>query len=208
MIGRLKGVLVDTEPGRVIIDCGGVGYEVLVSAHTQALLSELGTEVTLRVYTHAQETRIALYGFATPIERQLFDHLIAVASIGPTAAIGILSGGAPPVEIAQMIASGDHAKLTKLRGVGKRTAERLVVELKEKCELLIASIGAGALVATTPPRAATPSDRPPVLDEVAAALCGLGWRPAEAESAVATMQPAPDQTLEQLLRLALRSMPR
>lgn len=206
MIGRLSGTVVDLDPGRVIVDCGGVGYEVLVSAHTQAALPALGGEVTLRIYTHAQETRIALYGFSGALERRLFDLLIGVASVGPTLATGILSGGAPPAEIAQLIAAGDHARLTKLRGVGKRTAERLVVELREKCELLLASLGAGAM-AGAPPAARAPQ-RPAIVDEVVAALCGLGWRPSEAESAVASLRPVPDLPVEQLIRLALRSMPR
>ncbi|MBL8627018.1 MAG: Holliday junction branch migration protein RuvA [Myxococcales bacterium] len=209
MIGQLRGTLAARlANNHVIVDCGGVGYEVACSGYTLAALPELDQPVTLRVFTHAQENKIALYGFATAAERELFDHLITVKNVGPSTAMAILSGGAEPRTIAELIAKEDTAGLTKIKGVGKKTAELLVVELREKCELLLLSWNAAGV-----PRAAgLPSGarkaRHPMLDEVAAALVGLGWKPIEAEQAVAELVVGPGITLETLVRAALRNMPR
>lgn len=209
MIGRLRGTLVEQEDGEVIVDCGGVGYEVTVSTHTRVSLPPVGETVTLRIFTHALENKIALYGFASAFERHLFDLLITVKKVGPSSAMGILSAGAGPQEIASMIASQQITQLTKLRGIGKKTAEMLVVELREKCELLLASwaaAGQGRVV----PAVVAPSKpaRPPILEEVAGALLQLGWRPAEVDKVLSELSLDGDATLESLLRQALRSMPR
>jgi Holliday junction DNA helicase RuvA len=140
MIGQLRGTLAARLPNNhVIVDCGGVGYEVACSGYTLAALPEVDAPVTLRVFTHAQENKIALYGFFTTAERELFDYLITVKNVGPSTAMAILSGGAEPRAIAELIAKEDTAGLTKIKGVGKKTAELLVVELREKCELLLLS---------------------------------------------------------------------
>ena len=211
MIGRLRGTLVELSGDGVIVDCGGVGYEVAISAHTLASLPAVGEPVTLRVYTHAQENKIALFGFGSTEERAIFDLLISVSSVGPVSAMGILSGGRDPFEIARMLAGADVKALTGIKGVGKKTAERLVVELRERCELLLA--GWGARGADRPKAAAAPaplrpSGRSPILDEVAAALVQLGWKAHEVEAAVAGLEAEEGATLEALLRQALRSMPR
>src|SRR5262249_62161927 len=144
-----------------VVDCGGVGYEVKVSAMTLAALPEVGAEVGLRVFTHAQENRIALYGFATAEERQLFDLLITVKNVGPATAIGILSGAAAPQALARLVAAGDLAGLTRIKGVGKKTADLIVVVLREKCEWLLATWGAAGAPALPPPRAGgRPARRP------------------------------------------------
>ena len=138
MIGQLRGTLAARlANNHVIVDCGGVGYEVACSGYTLAALPELEQPVTLRVFTHAQENKIALYGFATAPERELFDHLITVKNVGPSTAMAILSGGAEPRMIAELIAKEDTAGLTKIKGVGKKTAELLVVELREKSRNLV-----------------------------------------------------------------------
>jgi len=210
VIGRLRGQLVGREGTHVIVDCGGVGYEVVCSGHTLGALPPLDELVTLLVFTHAQENKVALYGFLTEAERRLFDHLITVKNVGPSTAIGILSGGADPRGIAELIAREDTAGLTRIKGVGKKTAEMLVVELREKCELLLLSwTASGEPRPVGLPAAARKAPvRHPMLDEVLAALVGMGWKPAQAEAAVADLAVSPEITLETLLRQALRAMPR
>ncbi len=215
MIGRLRGELVEQNDTRILVECAGVGYEVAVSTHTLISLPGVGEEVTLRVYTHMLESKITLYGFGSQLERDLFDLLITVKKVGPASAVGILSGGAGPADIARLIAEEQITMLTKLRGVGKKTAEMLVVELREKClELLARQSSAGATARAIPARIApqATSNRPAILDDVAAALIQLGWRPAEADKAVGDLEgdldSRADTSLESLLRVALRSMPR
>jgi holliday junction DNA helicase RuvA len=212
VIGRLRGRLVELQGDAVIVDCGGVGYEVGISGYTLMSLPAVGEEVTLRVYTHAQENKIALFGFASVEERAIFDLLISVSSVGPVSAMGILSGGRDPFEIARLLAGGDVKALTTIKGVGKKTAERLVVELRDRCELLLAGWGArGADRAAGQPRipeVLRPSGRSPILDEVAAALVQLGWKAHEVEAALAQLEVEQNATLEELLRQALRAMPR
>jgi len=197
---------------QVVVDCRGVGYEVTCSAYTLAALPADGEPVTLKVYTQMRETAIQLYGFAEHTERRLFDLLITVKNVGPSTAIAILSG-ASPRDIAGLIARQDVAGLTRIKGIGKKTAELLVVELHDKCELELMTWSAdGTPRAVTLPSGAkkSTSNRHPLLDEVAAALVGMGWRPIEADAAVrdlgVTGEPPP--TIEVLLRQALRSMPR
>ncbi|MBP8805408.1 MAG: Holliday junction branch migration protein RuvA [Kofleriaceae bacterium] len=209
MIGQLRGTLAARLPNNhVIVDCGGVGYEVACSGYTLAALPEVDAPVTLRVFTHAQENKIALYGFFTTAERELFDYLITVKNVGPSTAMAILSGGAEPRAIAELIAKEDTAGLTKIKGVGKKTAELLVVELREKCELLLLSWNAAGGPRPVAAVAGARRGRHPMLDEVAAALVGLGWKPLEAEAAVGELAVGPGITLEMLVRAALRNMPR
>lgn len=213
MIGRLRGVLVARAGAHVIIDCGGVGYEVTCSGYTLGGLPALEEDVTLRVFTHAQENKIALYGFLTGAERELFDLLITVKNVGPSSAMGILSGGHEPRGIAELIAREDAAGLTRIKGVGKKTAELIIVELREKCDLLLLSWNASGepramTSSTTTATATTRKVRHPMLDEVLGALVGMGWKAIEAEAAVAELTVGPGITLETLLRQALRAMPR
>lgn len=208
MIARLDGVLIERDPPHIVVDCGGVGYDVICSNYTLAGLPSDGERVTLRVFTHATENKLALFGFIDVQERALFDLLITVKNVGPTTAIAILSGSSPR-DIAALIAAEDVAGLTKIKGVGKKTAELLVVELHEKCaELALSWDASGGLrpVAMAAPRGKV--KRHPMLEEVSLALVGMGMRPAEAEQVVGNLAVPPDATTEQLLRQALRSMPR
>ncbi|MEZ4369071.1 MAG: Holliday junction branch migration protein RuvA [Kofleriaceae bacterium] len=215
MIARLRGTLVERDAAEVVVDVGGVGYEVTCSTQTLAGLPAIGEVVTLRVFTHATENKIKLFGFGDAAERALFDLLITVKNVGPSTAIAILSGGATVRELAELIARQDARTLTKIKGVGKRTADLLVVELHERCEALLLTWNVDGAVTLV---ARAPTGRPPrhpLLDEVAAAMVGMGWRPVEAEQAVAALieaegggEIAADATLESLLRSALRSMPR
>jgi holliday junction DNA helicase RuvA len=212
VIARLEGMLV-RDGEHVIVDCGGVGYEVTCSAFTLAALPASGERVALRVFTQVRETEIALFGFLDQQERALFDLLITVKNVGPSTAITILSGSTPR-DIATLIAREDVAGLTRIKGIGKKTAELLVVELHEKCEMMLLSWSAegGVRPVAIPAgaaRAKTGSHlRHPLLGEVMAALVNMGWRPAEAEQAVSDLPVGDDASIETLLRQALRSMPR
>jgi Holliday junction DNA helicase RuvA len=211
MIARLRGTLVERGADFVVVECAGVGYEVSVSLGTLAALPEPGTEVTLRVFTHAQENKIALYGFATAQERELFDHLITVKNVGPTTAVGILSGAPSAVGLVAAIAAGDAAALTRIKGVGKKTADLLVVELREKCEWLLATWRAAGTAdggAAGPVPSGSRPRRSPMLEDVTMALVGLGWRAAEVDKVVGKLEIAPGASVESLLRDALRAMPR
>jgi Holliday junction DNA helicase RuvA len=207
MIAQLAGTLALREGTEVVIDCGGVGYEVTCSAYTLGQLPGLGERVVLRVFTQAQENKIALYGFIDAAERSLFDLLITVKNVGPSTASAILSGSSPR-DLADLIARGDVAGLTRIRGVGKKTAELLVVELRDKCEMLLLSWNAEGVVRPVAAPAGGPRRHDPLRAEVISALVGMGWRASEAEAALAEIPAAPGDTLEGLLRQALRSMPR
>ena len=217
MIGHLRGTYFDRTAGTVIVDCGGVGYEVEMSATSLSQLGPMGEPISLRIYSHFQKNdgSLTLYGFLTAEERQLFDLLITVKNVGPASAIKILSAGPAPAELAELISAGRTTTLKGLRGVGKKTAELLVVELREKCEQLLLSwgkspgkIAAGEGVVHTSASGGPTRVLPPVLADVASALGQLGWRPAEVDKAVDQLAPEPDATFEGLLRQALRSMPR
>lgn len=210
MIARLEGVLM-SDGEHVIVDCNGVGYELTCSAYTIAALPAHGERVTLRVYTQMRETAIALFGFIDAHERDLFDLLITVKNVGPSTAIAMLSG-AGPRDIAALIAREDVPGLTKIKGIGKKTAELLVVELREKCELMVmtwnAAGGIRPVAAVAGSVRAAKAGRHPLLGEVMTALVNMGWRPAEAEAVVAELPVEEGSTIEVLLRQALRSMPR
>ncbi|MCX5747438.1 MAG: Holliday junction branch migration protein RuvA [Proteobacteria bacterium] len=215
MISRLAGTLIEREATRVVVDCGGVGYDVVCSQYTMAALPADGERVVLHVFTQASENKIGLIGFADRAERALFDLLITVKNVGPSTAVAILSGSSPR-DIATLIAREDVAGLTRIKGVGKKTAELLVVELHEKCELLVlgwnadGSLRGTAALASSAIKPVKKSGRHAMLDSVASALVGMGWRPAEADAAIAEITPEQleDASIETLLRQALRSMPR
>jgi Holliday junction DNA helicase RuvA len=210
VIARLEGTLIERMPPHIVVDCGGVGYDVICSSYTLAGLPADGERVTLRVFTQANENKLALYGFIDHQERTLFDLLITVKNVGPSTAIAILSGSSPR-DIATLVANEDLRGLTAIKGVGKKTAELIIVELHEKCaETLLAWDATGGLRPVARPAGSIRSNpkRHPMVDEVMAALVGMGWRPVEAEQAVVDLPVPPEATMEQLLRQALRSMPR
>jgi Holliday junction DNA helicase RuvA len=212
VIARLEGTLL-RDGEHVIVDCGGVGYEVTCSGFTLAALPASGERVVLRVFTQVRETEIALFGFIDQQERALFDLLITVKNVGPSTAITILSGSTPR-DIAALIAREDVAGLTRIKGIGKKTAELLVVELHDMCELLSLSWNADGGVRPVATAEGAARARPathhrhPLLGEVMAALVSMGWRPAEAEQAISDLPVGDDASIETLLRQALRSMPR
>jgi Holliday junction DNA helicase RuvA len=133
MIARLRGKLIEKEPARVVVDVNGVGYEVFVPLTTFTSMPEHGAEVSVDIYTHVREDVIALYGFSSRQERRVFERLISISGIGPRLAVTILSGGS--VEgLVGAIRRGDLARLTAIPGVGKKTAERIVIELRDKLQ--------------------------------------------------------------------------
>ena len=199
MIARLEGTLI-RDGEHVIVDCNGVGYELTCSAYTIAALPASGERVTLRVYTQMRETAIALFGFIDAQERDLFDLLITVKNVGPSTAIAMLSG-ANPRDIASLIAREDVPGLTKIKGIGKKTSELLVLTWNAAGGIRPVATASGSVRTSK-------AGRHPLLGEVMTALVNMGWRPVEAEAVVAELAVEEGATIEVLLRQALRSMPR
>jgi Holliday junction DNA helicase RuvA len=195
MIARLHGTLLEKTPSRLVVDVGGVGYDVLVPLSTFYGLGDPGTAVTLRVHTHVREDIIALFGFATGLEQDLFERLIAISGIGPKLALSVLSG-IDSAELVRAIRAQDVARLTRIPGVGKKTAERIGLELKDRL-----------------PQAAAGPEVPAAADDrradLLSALTNLGYKGAVAERAVdAAVQKWPEAPFETLLREILRQMVR
>jgi holliday junction DNA helicase RuvA len=173
MIAHLRGKLLAKHPNQVVVETGGVGYELNISVPTFSELPANGAEVSLHVHTHVREDVIALYGFFRPTEKQLFEKLMTVSGIGAKLAITILSGMAAD-EMAAAIRGNDVARLTKIPGIGKKTAERMVLELHDKLP---------AVSGTAPTAAPTMSA---VEEDVLSALVNLGYQRSAAEKALAS----------------------
>jgi Holliday junction DNA helicase RuvA len=173
MIALLRGVLVEKHPNQAIIDTGGVGYDVTIPVSTFTHLPDPGAEVRLRIYTHVREDALSLYGFLTQDEKALFEKLIGVSGIGPTLAVKVLSGVAA-ADLVNAIRRGEVEKLVRIPGVGKKTAERMVLELRDK------------LPAVTGEEPAAPAEAAfaPVDQDVLSALLNLGCARPQAEAAV------------------------
>jgi holliday junction DNA helicase RuvA len=198
MIALLRGTLVDKNPNRLIVDAGGVGYDVQVPLSTFYVLGELGTAVTLRIHTHVREDAIALFGFATPLELTLFERLIAINGIGPKLALAVLSG-IEPADFIKAIRGQDVARLTAIPGIGKKTAERIGLELKDRLPAALASTGpegAGA---------ARPEDQ--LRADLLSALVNLGYQRPLAERAIDTvLQRSNGAGFEAALREVLKGL--
>lgn len=169
MIAHLRGRLISKHPNQVIVEAAGVGYDVNISVPTFSDLPAAGSEVALHIHTHVREDALALYGFLRIEEKQLFERLIQVSGIGPRLAITILSGIAT-ADMVAAIRGNDLGRLTRIPGVGKKTAERMVVELRDKLE----GFGTAPAVPT----------RTPVEEDVLSALLNLGYQRAAAERAI------------------------
>jgi Holliday junction DNA helicase RuvA len=198
MIAFLRGRILDKQPNRVIVDVQGVGYEVHVPLSTYYDLGDEGADAALRVYTHVREEALQLYGFLTPLELQLFEQLIGVSGIGPKLAIAVLSG----IETGELVAAiqrSDVARLTRIPGIGRKTAERIVLELKDRLAQLVvpAAAGAFAMVPT--------GDR--LRDDLLSALQNLGYHRPLAEKAVdSVLTSSTDQSFEGALKSVLREL--
>lgn len=195
MIGYLEGTLKTLDATQALVVAGGVGYEVHISLATYYRI-EGKRDVSLLVYTHVREDALMLYGFATTDEKQAFEKLISISGIGPTLAQKILSGIDPP-DLADAIARNDTRKLSSIPGVGKKTSERICLELRDKLTLA---------VATTP----TAPTRSSIDDDVQSALVNLGYRPKDAEIALtkARQDLGTDAEFSTVLKAALRQLTR
>ena len=199
MIAFLRGRVLDKQPNRIIVDVQGVGYELHVPLSTYYDVGDEGAEVSVRVYTHVREDALQLFGFLTELERQLFERLIAINGIGPKLAIAVLSG-LDPRELVVAVQRGDVARLVSIPGVGKKTAERIVLELRDRLQQLAVPV-----VASSP--ATTAADRLRI--DLVSALQNLGYHRPQAEKAVeATLASSPDAAFEDVLRQVLRELMR
>jgi Holliday junction DNA helicase RuvA len=201
MIAHLSGTLLAKHANTVILDVGGVGYEVTIPLSTFYDLEDAGANVALRIYTHVREDALQLFGFKTARERELFMRLISVSGIGPKLGITMLSGMSAD-EIIASIRTNNLARLTSIPGVGRKTAERLVIELRDK----IAALSSPALEEEFGAKVgASPSTEDAVRDDALSALLNLEYPKASAEKAItAAMQEGGDLSVEIILRRALR----
>jgi len=191
MIAHLRGTLLAKHPNQAVVETGGIGYDVTISVPTFSDLPGLGSNVALHIHTHVREDVIALYGFLRPEEKQLFEKLITVSGIGPKLAITILSGMAAD-DMVKAIRGNDVVRLTRIPGIGKKTAERMVLELRDK----LPPVGADALTAIATLSA--------VEDDVLSALQNLGYQRANAEKAVvAVSKNGKDGAFDAMFREAL-----
>ena len=199
MIAFLRGRISDKQPNRIVVDVNGVGYDVAVPLSTFYGLGEPGSEIALRIHTHVREDALALYGFATQIEQELFLRLIGVSGIGPKLALAVLSG-IEPNDLIRAIERGDVARLTAIPGVGKKTSERIVLELKDRLPRVPAAVA---------PSADAAGDRSGVRDDVLSALVNLGYhRPLSEKAVEAALKATPDGGFELTLKHALRELAR
>jgi Holliday junction DNA helicase RuvA len=193
MIAHLRGKLLAKHPNQAVVEAAGVGYDVTITIPTFSDLPGLGSEVALHIHTHVREDQIALYGFLRPAEKQLFEKLITVSGIGPKLAITILSG-MPADEMVGAIRHNDIARLTRIPGIGKKTAERMVLELRDKLP------PAGAETPAAPTMTAMEED-------VLSALVNLGYQRPAAERALAqAAKNGKEQSFEALFRNTLAAL--
>jgi holliday junction DNA helicase RuvA len=195
MIAHLRGRLLSKTPNQAIVECNGVGYDVVISVATFSELPAEGAEAALFIHTHVREDQIALFGFADTQEKRLFERLLTISGIGPKLAITVLSGISSDRLVAA-IRGGDHATLTKIPGIGKKTAERVVLELKDKLDDMAV------------PDLATPAGahHGPAADDALSALVNLGYPRPVAQKAIETAiekNPSSAEDFETLFRSAM-----
>ncbi len=199
MIAFLRGRVFDKLPNRIILDVSGVGYEVHVPLSTYYEIGEAGSDVSLHVHTHVREDTLQLFGFLTPLEQLLFQRLIGISGIGPKLAVAVLSG-IDSRELVVAVQRADIARLTRIPGVGKKTAERIVLELKDRLKDVVVTPEAAGVQPST-------GDR--LRNDLISALENLGYHRPLAEKAVdATRTADSDATFEDALRGALRELMR
>jgi Holliday junction DNA helicase RuvA len=197
VIAHLSGTLLEKHVQRLVVDVGGVGYELHVPLSTYYVVGEPGAPVALRVHTHVREDAIQLFGFAASLELALFQRLIAVSGIGPKVALAVLSG-IEPADLIRAIRQADLGRLTSIPGIGKKTAERLVIELRDRLPTTPDS---------EPPSAVSKEND--VRDDLLSALANLGYQRAAAEKAVdRALARADDKMFEPLLRETLKELAR
>jgi holliday junction DNA helicase RuvA len=195
LIAYIRGRVLEKHPQRVIVDVNGVGYDVQVPLSTFYSVGEAGADVTLRVHTHVREDALALFGFATPLELDLFERLISISGVGPKLALAVLSG-IDSADLVRAVRVQDVARLTTIPGVGKKTAERIALELKDR-------LPKGLPADATKPRA--PQDE--LKDDVISALLNLGYQRAAADRVI-DKAAADGGSLQDVLKRALRALAR
>ena len=200
MIAHLQGRILEKHPNRLVVDVNGVGYDVFVPLSTFYGLGDPGSETALRIHTHVREEALVLYGFATLLEQELFERLIGISGIGPKLALAVMSG-IEPLDLVRAIERGDLARLTAIPGVGRKTSERIVLELKDRLpRAQVAAVAAGVAL----PESST------LRDDVLSALVNLGYHRPLAEKAIEaainTLGPASDAGFERMLKQALRDL--
>jgi Holliday junction DNA helicase RuvA len=192
MIGRLSGILAHKAPGEITVDVGGVGYQIFIPLSVFYRLPELGEKVSLYIHTHLREDALQLFGFLEPEEKQVFLLLNSVAGIGPKLAVTILSG-IPADDLARALKEGDQARLMAIPGVGKKLAERMVVELRDKAVLM-------------PAQAVGAANGSQTMRDAVSALVNLGYRRADAERSVREITQKQEGSLAEVLKEALRRL--
>ena len=197
MIARLNGRILEKHPSRVIIDAGGVGYDVHIALSTFYGLGEPGTDATLRIHTHVRAETLSLFGFATRLEQLIFEQLIGVSGIGPRLALSVLSG-IEPADFIRAVGQGDVGRLTGIPGVGKKTAERIGLELKDRLP------SAGIELDTDDPTRR--DEGAGTRGDLVSALLNLGYHQSLAERAVDAALNRSGGTFEQVLRQALKEI--
>jgi len=198
MIAQLRGRLIEKHPSRLVVDVHGVGYDVQVPVSTFYEAGDTGREVSLRIHTHVREDQIALFGFATALEHQLFERLIGVNGIGPKLALAVLSG-IEPRDFVRAVQQGDVSRLTRIPGVGRKTAERMTLELRDRLP---------AVEPDATPEAPVVADG--LRDDVASALVNLGYQRTLVDRAVGLVlkDDGAAHGFEEALRQALRQLAR
>ncbi len=191
MIGSLRGKLIDKRPNQLLVDVAGVGYQVQIPLSTFASVGALHADATLLIHTHVREDQITLYGFVTAREKQCFELLISASGVGPSLALKILSGMSID-ELVPAIRKGDLAQLVRIPGVGRKTAERMVVELRDK--LAVVDVA----------EAGKPSTRSQLESDVASALVNLGYDVKSVEGAIEKSRVTSGADFENLLRSSLQ----
>jgi holliday junction DNA helicase RuvA len=199
MIAFLRGQVIAKQPDCLIVDVHGVGYEVHVPLTTYYNVGDEGADVTLRIHTHVREDALQLYGFLTTLEQELFERLIGISGIGPKLALAVLSG-IESNELVGSIQRGDVARLVRIPGIGKKTAERIVLELKDRLAKLVTLPAAAA-------EAVSPENR--LKDDLVSALVNLGYhRPLAEKSVESVLKSEATSSFEHALRAALRELMR
>jgi len=198
MIALLTGRIASRNPDAVILDVNGVGYRVQIPFSTFYALPDNGTLLTLNIHTHVKEDAIHLYGFLSPEEKQFFQLLLTVSGVGPKLAKDILSN-IQPDELASALVRGDINRLSAIPGIGRKTSERLILELKDKV------IKLGLVTASSKSSTLAPAD-PSVRDDVASALINLGYKEAVVLRTLAEFEAESDLSMEQILKLALKRL--
>jgi holliday junction DNA helicase RuvA len=200
MIAFLRGRVLEKHPNRVIVDVAGVGYDVAVPLSTFYVTGDPGSEILLRVHTHVREDQLSLYGFVTPLELTVFERLIGISGIGPKLGIAVLSG-IEPRELITAVQRGDIGRLTRIPGVGKKTAERIILELRDRLPKAIEAAGADA--------ASTPQADEVWRDDLVSALTNLGYHRQAIDKVVDKhLSSGREQTFQDLLRSALKELSR